>query len=98
MSKKTINANSINETHGNVEFEHGRDELSSIVEMAVEQEEQKQPEPEKKNNICLRDTLVEMDEFKKYGLNQYFLRAIMTENYYTLDQAHKLIQDFLNNH
>lgn len=93
MTKKTIKANSVNETHGNIEFEQGGDELSRIVEMACER-----PEPEKKNHICLRDTLIEMDEFKKYGLNQYFLRAILTENYYTLDQAHKLIQDFLNNH
>lgn len=98
MSKKTIKANSVNETHGNIEFEQGGDELSSIVEMAVEQDEPKRPEPEKKNNICLRDRIIQMDEFKKYGLNQYFLRAILTENYYTLDQAHKLIQDFLNNH
>lgn len=93
MSKKTIKANSVNETHGNIEFEQAGDELSSIVEMACEQ-----PEPENKNHICLRDRIIEMDEFKKYGLNQYFLRAILTENYYTLDQAHKLIQDFLNNH
>lgn len=98
MSKKTIKANSVNETHGNIEFEQGGDELSRIVEMAVEQTEPKQSEPEKKNNICLRDRIIQMDEFKKYGLNQYFLRAILTENYYTLDQAHKLIQDFLNNH
>lgn len=93
MTKKTIKANSVNETHGNIEFEQGVDELSRIVEMACEQ-----AKPEKRNHICLRDTLVEMDEFKKYGLNQYFLRAILTENYYTLDQAHKLIQDFLDNH
>lgn len=98
MSKKTIKANSVNETHGNIEFEQGGDELSRIVEMASEQDEPKHPEPEKKNNICLRDRIIQMDEFKKYGLNQYFLRAILTENYYTLDQAHKLIQDFLNNH
>jgi hypothetical protein len=98
MSKKTIKANSVNETHGNIEFEQGGDELSSIVEMASEQTEPKQPEPEKKNNIYLRDTIIQMDEFKKYGLNQYFLRAILTENYYTLDKAHKLIQDFLNKH
>lgn len=93
MSKKTIKANSVNTTHGNIEFEQGGDELSSIVEMAVEQ-----TEPKRHNHICLRDTIIEMDEFKKYGLNQYFLRAILTENYYTLDQAHKSIQDFLNNH
>lgn len=98
MSKKTIKANSVNTTHGNIEFEQGENELSRIVEMAAEQDEPKRPEPEKKNHICLRDRIIEMDEFKKYGLNQYFLRAILTENYYTLDQAHKLIQDFLNNH
>lgn len=98
MSKKTIKANSVNETHGNIEFEQGGNELGRIVEMASEQTEPKRPEPEKKNNICLRDRIIQMDEFKKYGLNQYFLRAILTENYYTLDQAHKLIQDFLNNH
>lgn len=101
MSKKTIKANSVNETHGNIEFEQGVDELSRIVEMAVEKSDTQKTEPvepEKKNNICLRDRIIQMDEFKKYGLNQYFLRAILTENYYTLDQAHKLIQDFLNNH
>lgn len=98
MSKKTIKANSVNETHGNIEFEQGGNEFSSIVEMVSEQTEPKRTEPEKKNNICLRDRIIQMDEFKKYGLNQYFLRAILTENYYTLDQAHKLIQDFLNNH
>lgn len=98
MSKKTIKANSVNETNGNIEFEQGGDELSRIVEMVSKQTETKQPEPEKKNNICLRDRIIEMDDFKKYGLNQYFLRAILTKNYYTLDQAHKLIQDFLDNH
>lgn len=59
----------------------------------VEEQPQKPSEP-----IYLRDTLIQMDEFKKYGLNQYFLRAILKENYYTLDKAHKLVQDFLNNH
>jgi hypothetical protein len=41
MSKKTIKANSVNETHGNIEFEQGGDELSRIVEMASEQAEPK---------------------------------------------------------
>ena len=37
------------------------------------------------------------DEFKKYGLNQYFLRAILTDTHYTKTKAHNLVKDFLNN-
>jgi hypothetical protein len=104
--KKTLNCNSVNETHGNIEFEQGGSDISEIVEMIV-QDEQKAAETKPKSQvkiapkpkpIYLRDTIIQMDEFKKYGLNQYFLRAILTENYYTLDKAHKLIQDFLNKH
>lgn len=93
MSKKTIKANSVNTTNGNIEFEQGGSDISEIVEMIAHDEAKANSEP-----IYLRDTLLKMDEFKKYGLNQYFLRAILTENYYTLDKAHKLIQDFLNKH
>lgn len=106
--KKTIKANSVNETHGSIEFEQGGSDISEIVEM-IARDEQKaaetkpKPKPQVKiapnpKPIYLRDTIIQMDEFKKYGLNQYFLRAILTENYYTLDKAHKLIQDFLNKH
>lgn len=91
--KKTIKANSVNDTHGHIEFEQGGSDISEIVEMIARDEAKAKSEP-----IYLRDTLLNMDEFKKYGLNQYFLRAILTENYYTLDKAHKLIQDFLNKH
>jgi hypothetical protein len=93
MSKKTLKANSVNTTHGNVEFEQGGSDIPEIVEMIANDENNA-----KSGQIYLRDTLIQMDEFKKYGLNQYFLRAILKENYYTLDKAHKLVQDFLNNH
>lgn len=106
--KKTLNCNSINETHGNIEFEQGGSDISEIVEMIAHDEQKAaetkpKPKPQvkiapKPKPIYLRDTIIQMDEFKKYGLNQYFLRAILTENYYTLDKAHKLIQDFLNKH
>lgn len=104
--KKTLNCNSVNETHGNIEFEQSGSDISEIVEM-IACDEQKatetKPKPQvkiapKPKPIYLRDTIIQMDEIKKYGLNQYFLRAILTENYYTLDKAHKLIQDFLNKH
>lgn len=93
MSKKNIKANSVNITHGNIEFEQGGSDISEIVEMIAHDEAKAESE-----KIYLRDTIIQMDEFKKYGLNQYFLRAILIENYYTLDKAHKLIQDFLNKH
>ena len=104
--KKTIKANSVNETHGSIEFEQGGSDISEIVEMIAHDEQkaaETKPKPQvkiapKPKPIYLRDTIIQMDEFKKYGLNQYFLRAILTENYYTLDKAHKLIQDFLNKH
>lgn len=110
MSKKNIKANSVNTTHGNIEFEQGGSDISEIVEMIAQDEQkaaEKKPKPKPKPQvkiapkpkpIYLRDTIIQMDEFKKYVLNQYFLRAILTENYYTLDKAHKLIQDFLNKH
>lgn len=102
--KKTLNCNSVNKTHGNIEFEQGGSDISEIVEM-IAHDEQKAAETKpqvkivpKPKPVYLRDTIIQMDEFKKYGLNQYFLRAILTENYYTLDKAHKLIQDFLTKH
>lgn len=99
MSKKTIKANSINTTHGNIEFEQGNQELSKIVEMIAEDNANSDTKTELlQAPVYLRDIIIQMPEIQKYGLNQYFLRAILTENYYTLDIAHKLIQDFLNKH
>lgn len=42
--------------------------------------------------IYLRETLMEMDEIKQFGLNKYFLRAILKNKFYTLEQAKSLIQ------
>lgn len=42
--------------------------------------------------IYLRDTLIEMEEIKKYGLNKYFLRSILSDKFYTLEQAHALLK------
>lgn len=47
-------------------------------------------EPEK---IYLVDTLMTMDEIKGYGLNQYFLRAILKNKFYTLNSAKRLIEE-----
>lgn len=42
--------------------------------------------------IYLRETLMEMDEIKQFGLNKYFLRSILKNKFYTLEQAKSLIQ------
>lgn len=42
--------------------------------------------------IYLRETLMDMDEIKQFGLNKYFLRAILKNKFYTLEQAKSLIQ------
>lgn len=46
----------------------------------------------KSSPIYLVDTLVEMEEIKKYGLNKYFLRSILSDKFYTLEQAHALLK------
>jgi len=46
--------------------------------------------------IYLRETLMEMDEIKQFGLNKYFLRAILKNKFYTLEQATSLILKAIN--
>lgn len=93
MSKKTIKANSVNTTQGHVEFEQPISDFEAVVQMAAEKAEQH----EESEPVFLRDTIIKLDEFKKYGLNQYFLRAILTDTHYTKTKAHNLVKDFLNN-
>ena len=72
--KKTLKANSVNETHGNIEFEQGGSDISEIVEMIAHDEQkvsETKPKPQvkiapKPKPIYLRDTIIQMDEFKKY--------------------------------
>lgn len=50
---------------------------------------------QKSESVFLRETLFALDEIKEYGLNQYFLRAILKNKYYTLSDAHRLIRESL---
>ena len=71
-------------------------EVQDAVQEAEHCEEPVQevkPEPEP---IYLRETLFAMDEIKQFGLNQYFLRAILKDQYYTLKQAKELINKALH--
>lgn len=36
---------------------------------------------------------MEMEEIRKYRLNDYFLRAILKDKFYTLENAEKAIQE-----
>lgn len=60
--------------------------VTDIVEQPVKEQSASQ-EP-----IFLRETIFSLDEIKKYNLNQYFLRAILKDKYYTLSEAHRLIK------
>lgn len=66
-------------------------------EPVIEQQEKPEELETKPINepIYLRETLMEMDEIKSYGLNKYFLRAILKDKYYTLEGAKALIQSKL---
>ena len=49
----------------------------------------------KSSPIYLVETLMGLDEIRKYGLNKYLLRAILCDKFYTLEQAHELIRSKL---
>lgn len=63
----------------------------SVVEQPVKESVVEQHIEKKEEPIYLTDTLLGMEEIKRYGLNRYFLRAILTEKFYTLEQAKSLL-------
>ena len=46
----------------------------------------------KPSPIYLVETLMGMDEIKQYGLNKYFMKAILDKKFYTLEEAHAAIR------
>lgn len=62
---------------------------STIVEAIVENEKESEP-------IYLVETLVKLEEIERYGLNQYFIHAILPDKFYTLSEAKSRIESFLN--
>lgn len=64
----------------------------------AKQNEPKQDEtkPAVEDPIYLRDTLIEMPDFKDYGFDKYMLRALLPENTYTLNQAKALVEAYIN--
>lgn len=45
--------------------------------------------------MFLRETLMGMEEIRKYRLNESFLRAILKEKFYTLEDAEEAIRKAL---
>lgn len=66
---------------------------ADAIENQVEEAKPVQEQPE---SIYLVETLTKLDEIQKYGLNKYFLHAILPDKYYTLRQAEALIESFIN--
>lgn len=62
-----------------------------IDEKPVEQPVEKPKEP-----IYLVETLIKLEEIEKYGLNQYFIRAILPNKTYTLSEAKSRIEACIN--
>lgn len=50
------------------------------------------PQPKKPEPIYLVDTLIKLEEIEKYGLNQYFIHAILPNKTYTLSEAKARIE------
>lgn len=65
--------------------------VEPVVEAVVEQSKPKEPEP-----IYLVETLMKLEEIEKYGLNQYFIRAILPNKTYTLSEAKSRIEACIN--
>lgn len=58
---------------------------STIVEAIVENKKESEP-------IYLVETLIKLEEIEKYGLNQYFIHAILPNKTYTLSEAKARIE------
>lgn len=71
-------------------IEHPEQIEQPVVEQPVVEQLETKPVDEP---IYLRETLMEMDEIKHYGLNKYFLRAILKDKYYTLSMAISLLDE-----
>lgn len=61
------------------------------VEQKEVVEQPKDPAP-----IYLVDTLIKLEEIEKYGLNQYFIHAILPNKTYTLSEAKSRIEAYLS--
>lgn len=70
------------------------DNQNPEVKQECEPEEpKKEPDRKEEESIYLRDTLLGMKEIQQFGLNRYFLYAILKDKFYTLAEAKRLIKE-----
>lgn len=87
MSKKTIKANSVNTTHGNVEFE----QPSSYTHLSAIQGFVQENEPKYPTGL-----LVKSEALKCFGLHIDVIRGILIKPEYTIKDAKEAIQKYID--
>lgn len=85
MSKKTIKANSINITNGNIEFEQPQNDVLDIARQQIN-EEPKYP----------TELLVKSKSIAEFCLHPDVIRAILTKSEYTLSDAKLAIRKYVD--
>lgn len=86
MSKKTIKANSINTTHGHIEFEQSQ--ANQIIDIA---KQQVQDEPKFSKELIVKSKCI-----AEFHLHPDVIRAILVEPEYTLSNAKLAIQKYID--
>ena len=84
MSKK-IKANSVNATHGHVEFEQPQNDVQNFVSV--------QPQNEQKYT---KELLVKSEAIKSFGLHCDVVRGILVGQEYTISEAKSAIQKYID--
>lgn len=82
---KNIKANSVNTTHGHVEFEQPQSDVQNFVSVQP-QNEQKYP----------KELLVKSEAIKSFGLHCDVVRGILVGQEYTISEAKKAIQKYID--
>lgn len=85
MNKKTIKANSINTTHGNIEFEQPKNDILEIIKQQTK-EEPRYP----------TELLVKSKSIAEFCLHPDVIRAILTKSEYTLSDAKLAIRKYID--
>ena len=82
---KNIKANSVNTTYGHVEFEQPQNDVQNFVSVQP-QNEQKYP----------KELLVKSEAIKSFGLHCDVVRGILVGQEYTISEAKKTIQKYID--
>lgn len=84
MSKK-IKANSVNTTHGHIEFEQPQNAVQNLISVQ-QQNEPKYP----------KELLVKSEAIKSFGLHCDVVRGILVGQEYTIKEAKSAIQKYID--